>query len=198
MDLRDMVIALTGESLRRPKEAARRLIALDPPFEARWIGLGLISVLSLLTSRIMALFIPDDRMGPLFALISDPWLGAPLQAASLLVIAFLVTFVGRLFGGRGGFMDALLLVVWLQFLLILAQALQIAALFLMPPLALLIAVAALALFVWLLVNFIAALHGFSSLAKVILGMVASFVVIVLLLSVLLVLAGVAPMEAAHV
>ena len=64
----------------------------------------------------------------------------------------------------GGFADALLLVVWLEFLLTLAQAAQMLVMFVSPPLATIIAFAALGMFLWLLAQFTAALHGFRDLA----------------------------------
>lgn len=183
---------LVMETLRSPRDAARRLIALDPPMEARWIGLLLVSVLALLETRIGGLILPLDDQPPVFALAADPVLGVPFQVMSQLAIAASIAWIGRIFGGTGGFADALLLIVWLEFMLVLAQAVQLAALILVPPVGLLIAFVAIGLLIWLLIQFAAALHGFTNLVYVAAGMVVSFLVIITVLSMVLIILGVTP------
>ncbi|MCV2873076.1 YIP1 family protein [Defluviimonas sp. WL0050] len=187
-----LVTDLVMETLRSPREAARRIIALDPPMEARWIGLLLVSVLALLETRLGGLVLPLDDQPPIFALAADPVLGVPFQVLSQLVIATAIAWIGRIFGGTGSFADALLLIVWLEFMLVLAQAVQLVALVLVPPVGMLIAFVAIGLLIWLLVQFTAALHGFTNLALVVLGMVVSFLVIITILSMVLIMFGVAP------
>ncbi len=187
-----LVTDLVMETLRSPREAARRIIALDPPMEARWIGLLLVSVLALLETRLGGLVLPLDDQPPIFALAADPVLGVPFQVLSQLVIATAIAGIGRIFGGTGSFADALLLIVWLEFMLVLAQAVQLVALVLVPPVGMLIAFVAIGLLIWLLVQFTAALHGFTNLALVVLGMVVSFLVIITILSMVLIMFGVAP------
>lgn len=184
----DLVMA----TLRSPREAARRLIALDPPMEARWIGLLLVSVLALMETRLGSLVLPLDDQPPIFALAADPVLGVPFQVLSQLVIATAIASIGRIFGGAGSFADALLLIVWLEFMLVLAQAVQLVALVLVPPVGLLVAFVAIGLLIWLLVQFTAALHGFTNLALVGIGIVVSFLVIITVLSMVLMMLGVAP------
>lgn len=191
-DARTFLVELVTETLRSPQTAARRLIALDPSMEARWTGLFLVAVLALLETRLALLIMPGVGAGPAFPWVGDPWIGIPVQIVSLLIIAAAMAWVGRGFGGTGNFPDALLLVAWLEFLLTLAQAIQIVALLVVPPLGALIAIAALVLFLWLLVQFTAALHGFTDLLKVFIGMVVSFIVIVTLLAILLTMLGIVP------
>lgn len=187
-----MITYLAAETLRNPREAAGRIIALDPPMKARWIGLLLVSVLALIETRLGMLIVPLNGQPPLFALASDPLLGVPFQVFSQLLIAGSIAGIGRIFGGTGRFADALLLTVWLEFMLILAQAVQLAALFLLPPVGLLFGFAAIGLLIWLLVQFTAALHGFTNLVLVGLGMVLSFLAIITILSFLLIMFGVTP------
>ena len=93
-------------------------------------------------------------------------------------------------GGTGSFEEAVLLMAWLQFIMICVQAVQAVALLVLPPLAGLIGIAGLFLFLWLLTNFVAVLHGFSSLIKVFLMILASAFGIAFGLSILLMLIGV--------
>ncbi|MGB3315980.1 MAG: Yip1 family protein [Albidovulum sp.] len=187
-----LIAYLVVETLRNPREAAGRLIALDPPNEARWIGLVLVSVLALIVTRIGLPLIPSEGRPAYIVLLSDPVLGVPMQIMSQLMIAGAVAAVGRVFGGRGSFADTLLLVVWLEFLMVLAQAAQVIVLLTLPPLGLLVGYAALGLFLWLLVQFTAAVHDFTHPGKVALGMIVSFVAIVVILSLVLFMLGITP------
>jgi hypothetical protein len=186
------LVALLAETLRDPQSAARRLVALNPPNEARWIALALTAVLALLETRVALLLFPAlGQAGPL-ALFSGGWTGVPLQFLSLVIVATAITFIGRLWGGRGQFADAILLVAWMEFVLTLAQAVQIVALVVIPPLGMLLGVAAIALFIWLLVNLIAALHEFTDILKVLIGTVVSFVLLVTAVAILLTTFGLVP------
>jgi hypothetical protein len=89
-----------------------------------------------------------------------------MRPAFLYLMIHAVTTIGRFFGGTGSFEESALLVIWLQFIFICVQVIQIAAILLLPPLAGMITILAVGLFFWLLVNFIAVLHGFTSLGLV--------------------------------
>ncbi|NJR43059.1 MAG: hypothetical protein HC767_10775 [Akkermansiaceae bacterium] len=62
--------------------------------------------------------------------------------------------------------DALLVVVWLQVLMLGLQLLQVLLLLISPVLAAVVGLAGIVLFLWLLTNFVAELHGFQSLLAV--------------------------------
>ncbi|SPH17936.1 hypothetical protein DEA8626_01465 [Defluviimonas aquaemixtae] len=183
---------LVRQTIRNPQGAARRLIALDPPMEARWIGLFLVTILALLITRVAILTMPTGTEPQFFAMLAHPWLGIPLQAGSMVVMAAGIAGGGRIFGGTGRFADALLLVVWLQVMLTLLQAVQFFALLILPPLGALIAFAAIGVFLWFLVHFTAALHDFTNLPLVFFGLLVGFVTLVVALAVLLMLLGVSP------
>ena len=55
---------------------------------------------------------------------------------------------------------------WIEGVLVLLQAVQMVLLLLAPPLAEALGLIGIALFLWLLTNFVAELHGFRSAAKV--------------------------------
>ncbi len=97
--------------------------------------------------------------------------------------------VGRKFGGRGTLAGAVALIAWTEFILSLLQVAQIVALVILPPLAEVIGLLGLLVFLWLLSQFVAELHGFASAWKVLFvilvtGLLASFAVAVVLVSVL--------------
>ena len=198
-----LIVQLATESLRAPQSAARRLMAMDLPMEARWLGLVLVAVLALLLSRLSVPLIGAEYIGPVMSKARDlsrtmatrPWIGVPVQVAAMALVAFAMFAIGRLFGGRGRFADALLLFVWLEFLMTLLQGLQLVAIVVLPLLGILIGLASYAVFLWLMTQFTAALHGFASPAKVFAGMIFSFFVILLIASFVMIQLGVSlPMQ----
>jgi len=187
-----LVADLALQTLRDPRGAVRRVIALDPPMEARWLALLLVTVLAVLVTRASLLAMPVAGEPGFIALVADPLVGVPAQAVSLVVAAAAIAGIGRLFGGRGTFADAILVVAWVEFLMTLAQAAELVVMFLVPPLGMLLVLAVLALFLWIVVNAVAELHGFRSLLKVSLGLALGFVVVVVFLATLLAALGILP------
>jgi len=173
------LLALARLSLKRPRDGARQVIALRLPPAVGWLGLGLAAVLSTLLVHLSFAMQPADVQSFFAAAIASPLRTALLQAGFMVVAVVAVYRVGRWRGGHGSFDGALILVVWLQFLLLGLQAVQLVAYAVAPLLADLIGLATVALFFWLLTNFVAELHGFNSLGLVFVGVLATLVVMVL-------------------
>ena len=93
--------------------------------------------------------------------------------------------IGRAFGGVGSLADAFLVVIWLQLIMLFVQLAQLLALILAPPLAGLLGLAGFVLFLWLLVNFIAELHGFRSLGAILAAVVVTFFLAAFVVAILL-------------
>lgn len=186
MDLTLPFIAgLVQDTLRDPRATARRLIGFGLPAQAAWLGAGLIAALSAILAHLtfgaMAAREGSD------AALPSPVMTAAFQYAVLVVTVLGVHHIGRRLGGRGDFGDALLLVVWLQFILVCVQALQLLALLVLPPVADLLSIAGLVLFLWLLTAFVAELHGFASMGRVLVGVVLSLFGVAMALAVVLTL-----------
>ncbi|MDP3961733.1 MAG: Yip1 family protein [Pseudorhodobacter sp.] len=173
------LLALARLSLKHPRDGARQVIARHLPRSVGWLGLGLAAVLSTLLVHLSFAMQPADVKSFFAATIASPLRTALLQAGFMGVAVAAVTSIGRWRGGHGSFDGALILVVWLQFLLLGLQAVQLVAYAVAPLLADLIGLATVALFFWLLTNFIAELHGFKSLGLVFVGVLATLVVMVL-------------------
>lgn len=178
-------------TLRDPQEAARRLLALDLPAEARWLAVLLVAVLAVISLDIALWLVPEVEPS-IFSVLANPWLGLPLQVISILILAAVMTGAGRPLGGRGGYADALTLVTWIEFVMVVAQAVQIASMMVLPPLSLLVSITSLVLFVWLMVHFTAALHGVPNLGQVSLALIVGFVMVVVLAAVVLAVLGISP------
>lgn len=189
---REDLKALVFLTLRRPREAAAALIALNLPGEARLIGLAIVVALSAALgtlTEIVFTFVTKLDLGP----TQSPLPLALLQGALLLYGAVMVTFIGRRMGGQGRFADALLLLVWIEFILILGQVVQLLVMALMfPMLGVMLSLALFGLMFWLLVNFVAELHGFSNLFAVGAGVVAGFIASALIAGIVFVSLGIVP------
>jgi hypothetical protein len=70
------------------------------------------------------------------------------------------------------------------------QVVQTALMLILPPLASIVGIVGLVLFMWLLTNFIAVIHGFRSLGQVFVMILLSMFVLAFILSILLTLFGV--------
>ena len=95
----------------------------------------------------------------------------------------------RLWGGQGQFGAAVVAVAWLQAIFVLLQALQLVALYVLPPLAGLIGLVSILLFFWLLTHFVTEVHGFATPVLVLIGIIltgfaVSFVLAFAMISIL--------------
>ena len=161
------LLRMARDTVANPREGAETVLALGLPHRALWLSFALVIVLSMLLGDILYLVADIPQGGPLTGPMgASPLVMGALQAGFLYLMAHAITMIGRMFGGTGRFEEALTLIVWLQFIFLCVQVVQLIALIALPPVAGLITILALGLFLWLLVNFIAALHGFTSLGLV--------------------------------
>lgn len=173
-------------SLRDPQGGARWVLAQGIPRGTAWELLVLVLVLSTalaLAAEVVGLADPvlrDNEDGESFTFV----LGL-INMAVLTGAVFLIDGAGRMFGGKGDQAGAVMIVVWLQFILMLLQVVQYAALIALPPLAALISLFALIMVFWLPTNFIAELHGFTSRVAVFFGLMAISIVVLILVSIVL-------------
>lgn len=190
----DDIKALIGLTFREPEAAARQLILSGIPLPARWMGLMIaVSVSAILAWFSALLFpLPQGEAVPALSMTAQPLLMAAIQAGAILLAAGLMSSVGRMFGGQGRFEDALLLAVWIEIVLLLVQVAQLVVSLLVPAVAGILGILAIALFLWLTVQFTKALHGFRSGAKVFMGLIATVFVAGFLLSFIAAAFGILP------
>jgi len=175
----------------KPREAAQVVLRQPLPMQARWGAIALMAVLSAFLMQGMAALLPP-ALGPDGAALRPvgPFFWAGMVAFGMVVTALLAYGVGRWRGGKGELADAVILVAWLQFIQLLLVLLQLVLMIALPIGAPVVEIASLVIFLWLLVNFVAEMHGFRSLGLVFLGVVITFVAAVFLMSLLLVSLGV--------
>lgn len=181
---------LLRETLTDPKAGARRLIGLDPPMAGRWLGLALIVVLSVIFGQVSLMLATGGAT--VGGIMGAPLLSGALQGVLLVGMVVAVHQIGRAMGGTGGFPDALLLVTWLQAIMVALQAAQIVLQLVMPALATLVGLAGMVLFLWLLTNFVAVLHGFASLGRVFFAIIGAAFALAFIATLVLSMIGIQP------
>ena len=185
------LLGLARDTVTNPREGASTILSFAPPRQALWLMFALVVVVTMFLGGVVSLLMPPP---PDPAMQVPPSILGLVQGGLLLVMVVMITQIGRAFGGTGRFEEALLLVIWLQFIFICVQVLQILAMLILPALASLILVLSLALFFWLLVNFIAELHGFQSLGQVFVMVILSAIGFAIVMSLFLAILGVPAME----
>lgn len=181
---------LIRESLLTPKAAARRLLELPISLSESVAAMGLAVVLGTIIAEAMRLTVPSSMNRMSDMLLAQPLVAAALQFVLLLAVAAAIVAIGRFAGGRGTLPQAVLMIGWIQVVMVVIQLGQFALLFLVPPLAALVGLASVLWFFWALSAFVAELHGFDSLLKVLGMIIVSMVTILFALALLLSLLGV--------
>jgi hypothetical protein len=184
------LMAMVGRSLQAPREGAAEILSLGVPREAIWLIICLVVLLSVILAEITAMVSAGVAAESVLGIFGSPIAMGLLQLAVLLLTIGAIYSVGRALGGTGSLEETAVLISWLQFIMVCIQVVQTAAFVVMPPLGGMIGVAALILFLWVLTNFVAALHGFRSLWQVFGMIVVSTFTIAFVLTLVLTMLGV--------
>lgn len=187
-----MLRRLVIDSLVRPREAARRVLAVRVEAEVLAQAAGAVVCLEVLLGYLTVRMSGSPVDATSATLLAHPLALAGGQLAVMGGLALLTFRVGRLFGGEGGFLGAAAVVVWLNAVTLVIQAAQLAAFAVVPPVGALIALATLFWLLWAYANFVAELHGFESPVMVLGVVILTMVALVFGLSLLAAMLGVAP------
>jgi hypothetical protein len=185
---------LVIDSLVRPRMAARQILAAALPEALLLQAAVLVTCLGVVLGYVALRMSPEAVDMVSAAVLGNPILGAVAQLAVMAVIVVLTVRIGRLFGGGGGLWGALALVVWLNAMMVLIQAGQLAALALLPPVAALLAIVAVFWVLWAFANFVAELHGFNNAAIVLGAVILTAIVLFFTMAMLLAILGITPQE----
>ena len=180
------LLSLARYTVQSPRDGARMVMQANLPMPFRWAALALMAVASSLMAHLSFGLMPAEMQAQMGGAMASPFRTAVLQAALMLGSVYAIHWIGRWRNGKGSFEDALILMVWLQFILLILQVVQIAVQLVMPPLSDLIGILSVAVFLWLLSNFIAELHGFSSVGMTFLGVLATLLALGFGLAILMV------------
>jgi len=184
------LLPMVWRTITNPREGAEEVLALGVPRQALWTILLLVLVLSIILGQITTLLVATAAGVTVQGPLANPMVTGVLQLVLLVVAIYAIHFIGRSMGGKGSVDEAILLVAWLQFVMVCIQVVQTALMLVLPPLASIVGIVGLVLFMWLLTNFIAVIHGFRSLGQVFVMILLSMFVMAFILSILLTLFGV--------
>ncbi len=192
-----MIPDLIRNTFSDPRGAATRIIRMELPASVLWEALALVVVLSVIAAQVTTLLFAQPGVAPgepgtemIPAFLTNPLIMGMIQGVILVFMVFAVHWIGRSFGGVGRFEDAIALVVWLQFLLVCLQAVQVLTGILSPALSGFVGLIGVVLFFWLLTQFVLVLHGFQSSAMVFVMIVVSMLALAFALSMVLTILGV--------
>jgi len=185
--------SLVRQTLFEPRDAARRILSAGLPAREGWLALALMSVLNTLVYSLSVHLNPpaDPAMSEMIA----PASGAPLVFAvalfaALALTALAFTQAGRALGGTATMAGMLALLSWLQALRLMVQVALVVLALAMPALAGIVVIVAAVWGLYILLAFMAEVHGFDSLWRAAGALVFAFVGLVFGLSLLFSLMGV--------
>lgn len=174
-------------SIKEPASAARTLLAMGFNPASLWTLLLLVAVGNSFLFTLSNMAFPTPS--PLPGLFTSPLVYFAIVAGGLALTALSIVWIGRLMGGKGGLADVLVLVVWLQILRLVVQAVALVLMFVVPVLSALLVLAAGLIGIYMLVHFINQAHRLESLGKAVMVLIGSVLAIVVGLSVILSLVG---------
>lgn len=178
---------LAIDTLRDPRSAARQILALRLDTSVLWTALALIVVLNAILNGVtLPLMVVPDMVPAAFA---SPWMFAMILGGGIVIGTFILTWIGQMMGGKAQLSDMLALVVWLQGLRLLVQAVVFLLFFAVPMLSDILALVAGLWGIWITVAFIDEAQRFGSIFKAIMVLVASMLGIAIGLSFFLLLIG---------
>lgn len=173
-------VALAQEAFRDPRRSAQRIAGWPVPDQAVWLAYVLVAALS-----VLGLFGAMLLSGLGAADLPQPVMVLGMQLGSMLLLAAVLAQAGRMFGGAGNFAGALRIIIWIQALMVMLQAVQLVAMVVLPPLAGLLSLVSVLLIAWVATGMVAGLHGFKSLPLTFLGIIIAMLVVGFVLSLVL-------------
>ena len=185
---------LIRDSFLRPRVAARRVLAIDLSMSFLLQAAVLVTIVGMVLGFAAFRVAPEAIDQVSATVLSSPLAGALMQLAAMVVVVFLAARVGRLFGGTGRLRGALALVVWLNAMMVLLQAVQLVALMVLPAMAAAVAIMSIVWVLYAFASFVAELHGFRNAAVVLAGVLATSVVLMLGAAMLAAILGFVPQE----
>lgn len=165
------MLALIQQSLASPREGAARLLALGLPTRVAIEALMIVAALGGLALGLLTgggLEVPGEAG----TMTLSPIGYAVALFVTLVLSGLALTGTGRILGGHGTLPGAFLLMAWLQAIDLALQVGTVLVAILVPPLAVVAAIARVAAVLWCLMGFVGALHGLGpgrSLGTILLG-----------------------------
>ena len=176
------------QSVTEPRAVARWLFDLRLDDGVLLMAFALVLVLNgLLTAFFNTLLPLNPVVAPLAA---NPFIYVGGLGAILAAVAVALTWSGRVLGGVANFRELATVLIWLQFLRLLAQTLVLFSALIMPMIASLLSLLASVAGIWIVLNFLAEAHNYPSLAKAAFALLLGMTAVALGLGVVISLLGI--------
>ncbi|WP_425070546.1 YIP1 family protein [Sagittula sp. S175] len=183
-------VNLAIQSIGAPRDVARLLMSTRMSREALWTAFALVVVANATVYGLSLVMDPAPAGVPVFLSTAAGYL--VVEAITLGGTILALTWLGRLLGGAGRMADVALLMIWMQALNLIVQAVTSVLLPLSPEFAGIVVLAGSAIGFWIMLNFIDEAHGLGSLFKAFFVFLLSLLALGFVLSMILVLAGFTP------
>lgn len=183
----DEIKALVLETIQSPRSAARKIMGLHLSRDVLWTAMGLVAAINSIIYSFSIFLAGTDGLP---ALLSNPILFFVVITGILVVTVHVFHWAGHAMGGRGDLGELLVLLVWLQALRAVAQAVMFFLLLLAPVLGQIFSLGVGVLGLWVTVNFITEAqrkeslsHGVGVLVLSAVGIIFGLMILVALISV---------------
>lgn len=189
------------QSIPEPRKIARELFALGHSRRVLWQVLALLLVLGAALGVLSSMVFPiaPELEGSILAM---PLVTAIGESAVAVLSVYLIHGLGRAAGGTGTLRQALITMIWLNFVLLMVQVGVFVLSLFAPGIAIILWMGGGIAGFWIMSHFIAEMHGFVSVGKVFFTILLVSFVAVAILSILIslvgVMAGVNPAEFGNV
>ncbi|MDD9921003.1 MAG: hypothetical protein OXQ92_01795 [Boseongicola sp.] len=147
------------QAITQPREAAVTLMGMGVPREALWPSFALLVLLSAILTYLGSGAATGEQI------VFTPFHFVLVSALAGAASVFAIWKIGGAMGGTGTFENTLLLMVFLQALLFTGQLIEFGIFLIAPPIASLFSIVLIVWAFFVNLNFVAALHGFSSLLR---------------------------------
>ena len=185
--MQQALVALTQTSLRKPREAAQLIMAMELNRDVLWSALALVAIIN--TFLIVVVLQISPPTFPMPGYLERPLTLFILIAGLMVVYIHAMYWSGLAIGGKGLLMDVLAVVVWFQILRAMAQMLLIVVSLAIPGAGALLSLVVAVWGLWIFLNFIAASLNLSTVWHAIAVLVVAFVGLVLGMGTLVALLG---------
>lgn len=156
------LVALLRLSISAPTQAIRRIMELDLPRNELFAAMVLITALSTIAAALTGV-LAIQIMPNGGAVTVSAFTFAVINVSILIILAFALDITGRAFGGKGNLDGALIVLIWWQFLSLLADIALLGTDVILGDVAWLLRVGVSGLLFWCFLSYISEIHGFNSL-----------------------------------
>jgi hypothetical protein len=183
------LVGMALQTVVEPRKIAREVQAISLPRTTLWEVLILLLVGATFLAVIDGIILPVDPAMVISPLQVDPLMMGVAQGSTTIFLVFAIYWVGRAVGGIGSFDQALLTVIWAQFVGLILQLGVVFFDVFAPGFSVLLAILTVVMNFWILSHFIAEMHGFRSAAMVFAGILVTSVLAIFGVSIVIGIIG---------